>query len=116
MTKKISVPSEDQETSFNRGRNEKFWTIYTNDSTEKTRLRKAGVTWNEADEDSEGGIFVKLPAKAITYRNISKMPSAKAKKERKQRDPNKPKRVLTPEHLAKLAAGRAKKKAEKNEN
>lgn len=96
----VSVGSDEQDTSINFGRNEKDATIYSNDSTILTKLRKAGYKLPELD--SIGGCEFTIPKNLISFRAM--------KKEKKNNSSN-PKRVLSDEHKARLQAGREAKKA-----
>lgn len=111
MAKIYNVPNAEQETSINLLRTDEHMTIYTNDTRFKTMLNNRGYVLPE--EDAFGGVTIKVPVSSLTIRT-NKDPKTKVKKERKQRDPNKPKRVLTDEHKAAMQVGRAKKKAEQN--
>ena len=96
---KINVPTEEQETGITFMRNDEDMAVYTNDSTFKTLLKNRG--YELPTEDVFGGITIMIPVKNLTIRANTTKPKAKRKK-----------RTLSPEHLAKLKAGREKAKQE----
>lgn len=53
------------------------------------------------------------PIQSIPVIESEKKSPGRPRKEKKERDPNKPKKVLSPEHLAKLKEGRERRAAEK---
>jgi hypothetical protein len=95
----MSIATSEQDTSINFGRDEKTLTLYSNDTTFITMLRRRG--YDVSDTDSIGGVTIVIPKIALTIRA-----NTKKSKEKVQA---KPKRTISPEHMAKLKAGREKK-------
>lgn len=71
--------------------------LYTNDTTMITKLRKLG--YDVSDTDDFGGIQISIPVNRLTIR---KAEGRKASSRKGQK--------LSPEHIAKMQAGRKKGK------
>lgn len=97
---RVPITSNDQDTSINFGRNEKALTIYSNDTTFLTKLKKAGYPLPELD--FAGGCSIVIPKNALTIRAN---PDKKAKRKSPMAG-----RKLSEEHKAKLREGRKAKR------
>lgn len=95
----MAIATSEQDTSINFGREEKNLTLYSNDTTVITMLRRRG--YDVSNTDSIGGVTIVIPKSALTIRAKSKKVQEKVQ--------TKPKRTLSSEHLAKLKAGRENK-------
>jgi len=95
----MAIATSEQDTSINFGRDEKTLTLYSNDTTFITMLRRRG--YDVSDTDSIGGVTIVIPKAALTIRANTKKVKEKVQ--------TKPKRTISSEHLAKLKAGRENK-------
>jgi len=95
---------DEQETSINFPRNSKVLTLYTNDSTIITKLKKAG--WPIFGErDASGGIEIEVPVNSITFRAFKEKKTKSTTRGQHMKG-----RTLSEEQKAKMKAGRLAKK------
>ena len=85
----MSIPVYEQDTSINFGRNESELTLYSSDTTFINLLKSRG--YSVPPIDSIGGVVITIPRSALMIRANKKQ-----------------KRVLSPEHIAKMQSGRKK--------
>lgn len=106
MNKKVNVPVEEQETSINLARSSNSMNVWTNDTTMITFLKKF-IDIKDSDYGIDGAVYLDIPLDKL---DIKKVLKPTPKKRKKRSDAGKS-RVISPEHLAKLQAGREKARA-----